>query len=705
MDPDIPRKVKALMKGMRLEEKLGQMSQYSGFDDTVKEHIARGRAGSLLNIHGAKDINEAQRLAVEESRLKIPLIIGNDIIHGYRTIFPIPLAEAATFDPGLMTAAARVAAVEGRAAGTHWTFAPMCDIARDPRWGRIAEGAGEDPYLGRMAAAARVKGFQGRKLSDDDALAACAKHFAGYGASESGRDFNSANQSPRAFEEIHFPPFREAVKAGCETFMCAYIDINGTPATASKWLFTEVLRKRWGFRGFVVSDWKSVYDLITHGVAATRAEAGKLAVDAGVDMDMTGDVYIKDVAALVRTGRIDRALIDECVRRILTTKFRLGLFERPYADPALEAAVTLAPAHLELAREAARHSFVLLRNEGGILPIPPEAKTIAVVGPLADDHEAPLGCWSARGKKEEVVSVLEGIKARARGARVLYAGGCEPAGDSEEGIAEAVAAAQEADLVVAVVGEPAWMSGEANCRSVLDLPGKQEALLKALKATGKPVALVLFNGRPMSLPWAAENIPAILVAWHGGVMAGHAVADALFGDFNPCGKLPATFPRRVGQVPIYYARFNTCRPSDDNNNWSSKWLDCSWKPQWPFGFGLSYTKFVYSDLKLSSKRMSMRGKLEVSARVTNAGSRVGSEVVQLYIQDVVGSATRPVKELKGFTKIRLAPGEGTTVSFTVRPADLAFPGVDLKPVVEPGQFKVWIGPDSDSGLEGAFELK
>ena len=705
MDPDIPRKVKALMKGMKLEEKLGQMSQYSGLDDEIREHIRKGRAGSLLNIHGAKDTNEAQRLAVEESRLKIPLIIGNDVIHGYRTIFPIPLGEAATFDPGLMTAAARVAATEARAAGTHWTFAPMADIARDPRWGRIAEGAGEDPYLGRQAAAARVRGFQGRKLSDDDALAACAKHFAGYGASESGRDFNSANQSLRAFVEIHFPPFREAVKAGCETFMCAYIDINGTPATASKWLFTEVLRKRWGFKGFVVSDWKSVYDLVTHGVAATNGEAGILAVNAGVDMDMTADVYIKDLPGLARKGKVDMALINESVRRILTTKFKLGLFERPYADPALEAAVTLAPAHVELAREAARASMVLLRNEGDILPIPPEAKTIAVVGPLADDHEAPLGCWSGRGRKEEVISVLDGIRARAKGARILYSKGVEAAGEGEEGISEAVAAAHESDVVVAVVGEPAWMSGEANCRSVLDLPGRQLMMLRALKATGKPVVMVLMNGRPMSLPWEAENIPAILVAWHGGIMGGHAVADVLFGDFNPCGRLPATFPRRVGQVPIYYSRFNTCRPSDDSNNWSSKWQDVSWKPQWQFGFGLSYTKFAYSDLKLSSKKMAMRGKLTVSARITNVGARVGSEVVQLYVRDVVGSVTRPLKELKGFTKIRLAAGEGTTVSFTLRAEDLMFAGQDLKPRVEPGEFKVWIGPDSDSGLEGGFTLK
>lgn len=700
----IPRKVEALLKRMTLEEKIGQMSQYHLLTDETRGHIKSGKTGSLLNVRGAKDTNAAQKIAVEQSRLKIPLIFGNDVIHGYSTIFPIPMGEAASWDLGLIGRAARIAATEARAAGTHWTFAPMVDIARDARWGRIAEGAGEDTHLGSEIAKARVRGFQGKDLSAADTLAACAKHFVAYGAAEAGRDYNTVDISPRTLEEVYLPPFKAAIDAGVRTFMSAFNDLNGTPASGNRYTLTEVLRNRWKFTGFVVSDWNSVWELPVHGVEADAAGAGERAVNAGVDMDMYGDIYRKHLATSVKKGRVSRKTLDESVRRILRVKFELGLFDHPYTDPALETRIALAPAHLEAAREGARSSMVLLKNEGVVLPLAKGAGSIAVVGPLADDRNAPLGTWVCEGKPDRVVTVLEGIRAVA-GDRVRHViKGCEVEGGTTDAIADAAFVAGKADVIVAVVGETAEMSGEGGCRTDLGLPGHQEALLKALHATGKPVVMVLLNGRPMSFPWAAETLPAILVAWHPGTMAGHAVADVLFGVHNPSGKLPVSFPRRVGQVPIYYNHRSTGRPPLATDRTTSKYLDVPNTPQYPFGFGLSYTTFTYANLKLSSSKLTRGGSLSVSAEVKNTGKRFGAEVVQLYVRDVVASMTRPVKELKGFRKVALEPGGSTRVIFTLTAADLMFCDANLKWVAEPGAFTVWVGPSSAEGLEGSFTL-
>jgi len=700
----INRKIDALLKRMTLEEKIGQMSQYHLLSDETRGYIKSGRAGSLLNVRGAKDTNAAQRIAVEESRLKIPLIFGNDVIHGYATIFPIPLGEAASWDLPLIERAARIAATEARAAGTHWTFAPMVDIARDARWGRIAEGAGEDTHLGCEIAKARVRGFQGTNVAAADALVACAKHFVAYGAAEAGRDYNTVDISPRTLEEVYLPPFKAAIDAGVRTFMSAFNDLNGTPASGNHHTLTEILRDRWKFTGFVVSDWNSVWELAVHGVEPDAAGAGERAVNAGVDMDMYGDIYRKHLPASVKQGRVSRKTIDESVRRILRVKYELGLFEHPYVDPALEAKATLAPAHLDAAREAARTAMVLLKNDGGVLPLAQGAGSIAVVGPLADDRNAPLGTWACEGKPDRVVTVLEGLRAVA-GDRIRHViKGCEVEGGTTDAIADAAFAAAKADVIVAVVGETAEMSGEGGCRTDLGLPGHQEALLKALHATGKPVVMVLLNGRPMSLPWAAETLPAILVAWHPGTMAGHAVADVLFGRHNPSGRLPVSFPRRVGQVPIYYNHRSTGRPPLATDRTTSKYLDVPNTPQYPFGFGLSYTTFTYTKLTLSSSRLSRTGKISVSAVVKNTGTRFGSEVAQCYIRDVAASMTRPVRELKGFRRIQLEAGASTTVTFTLSAADLMFCDADLKWIAEPGAFKVWIGPNAAEGLEGSFTL-
>ncbi len=698
------RRIESLLRRMTLEEKIGQMSQYHLLTDETRTRIKAGQCGSLLNVRGAADTNAAQRIAVEESRLGIPLLFGNDVIHGYATLFPIPLGEAASWDLELIERAAHVAAVEARAAGTHWTFAPMVDIARDARWGRIAEGAGEDTFLGCAIAQARVRGFQGASLAAADALAACAKHFVAYGAAEAGRDYNTVDISPRTLEEVYLPPFKAALDAGVRTVMSAFNDLNGTPASGNPYTLTGILRDRWKFTGFVVSDWNSVWELAIHGVAPDAAGAGERAANAGVDMDMYGDIYRRHLPASVRKGRVKRRVLDDAVRRILRVKFELGLFDQPYTAPERERQVALAPAHLEAARHAARASMVLLKNEGGVLPLARTAGSIAVVGPLADDPAAPLGTWACEGKPDRTVTVLAGLRAAA-GDRVRHViKGCEVEGGSDAQIADAAFAAGKADVIVAVVGETAEMSGEGGCRTELGLPGHQEALLKALHATGKPVIMVLLNGRPMSFPWAAEALPAILVAWHPGTMAGHAVADVLFGAHNPSGRLPVSFPRRVGQVPLYYNHRSTGRPPLAHDRTTSKYLDVPNTPQYPFGFGLSYTTFGYSDLKVSTPRLSRRGSLTVSATIRNAGRRFGAEVVQLYVQDVAASMTRPVRELKGFRRIELEPGAATRVSFTLTPADLMFCDAALRWVAEPGAFKVWIGPDATGGLEGTFTL-
>ncbi|MBS7611353.1 glycoside hydrolase family 3 C-terminal domain-containing protein [Candidatus Bathyarchaeota archaeon] len=691
---------------MTLEEKIGQLCQYSGFTSEYEKMIIDGRIGSLLNVFGAEETNRVQNIAVEKTRLGIPLMFGLDVIHGYKTIFPIPLGLASTFDPDLVRKTASIAATEAAAEGVHWTFAPMVDIARDPRWGRIAEGAGEDPYLGSVMAKTIVEGFQGRELSDLDTVVACPKHYVAYGGAEGGRDYNTVDVSERTLREIYLPPFKAAVEAGAGTIMSAFNDLNGIPASANPFTLKTILRDEWGFEGFVVSDWNAIGELINHGIAGDIFEAAEKALKAGVDMDMQGDVYRRTLLQLVKDGRVSEERINEAVKRILKIKFRLGLFERPYVDPERAKRIVKCREHVEAALEIARKSIVLLKNDGCILPLSRNIESIAVIGPLADDREAPLGPWSCLGDPKDVVTVLEGIKSRASAeTRALYAKGCDIEGESTEGFKEAVEKARKCKVAIVVVGESRNMSGEAACRAFLGLPGVQEELVKAVYETGVPTVEVLMNGRPLSISWSAEHIPAIVEAWFPGIQAGYAIADVLFGNYNPGGKLPVTFPRTVGQVPIYYNHKNTGRPPSPDR-WTSKYLDIPYTPLFPFGHGLSYTKFEYSDLEVSPSEVKPEDQVKIKLKVKNIGDREGDEVVQLYVNDIVASVTRPVKELKGFKRITLKPSEETIVEFTLTLEMLSFLNREMRRVVEPGLFKVMVGSSSeDIQLTGTFTVK
>jgi beta-glucosidase len=676
------RGVDSLLARMTLEEKLGQLNLLSAGGRATPEQatlVRQGKLGGFLNVFGADNTKEIQRVAVTESRLKIPLLFGLDVIHGYRTIFPIPLAEAGTFDPELVEAAARAAGREAAAAGINWTFAPMVDIARDPRWGRIAEGSGEDPYLGSVMARARVRGFQ-------ESVLATVKHFAAYGAAEAGRDYNTVDLSERTLREIYLPPFKAAVDAGAASIMTAFNEIGGVPASANPWLTDTVLRREWKFDGLVVSDWTSIVELIPHGVAGSRAEAGRLALQAGVDMDMEGRIYVDSLAPLVRANRVPMALVDSAVRRVLRAKARVAEL-RPAPPNAVEARA--------LARRIAGEAIVLLKNDRGVLPLAGGGRPIAVIGPLADNRLEPLGPWHAQGRAEDVVSVLAALRSRVPAGEVLYAQGCGIEDTSTAGFADAVAAARRAKVAIMVLGERHDMSGEAASRADLGLPGVQQRLLEAVHATGTPVILVLMNGRPLILEWAAERVPAIVETWFLGVEAGPAVADVLFGDVNPSGRLPVTVPRSVGQIPLYYNHKNTGRPPSAER-FTSKYLDVPVTPRYPFGYGLSYTTFAYRDLKLGAPRIGPRDTLRVSVTVANTGTREGTEVVQLYVRDEVGSTTRPVRELKGFRRVTLKPGESRTVELRLAARDLT--------VLEPGAFRVFVGPNSGEGLEARFDL-
>jgi len=702
------RNIDSLLARMTLEEKLGQLNQLSVDNQPSAEQlelVRKGLVGSFFNLTGAAATHEAQRVAVTESRLHIPLIFGHDVIHGYRTIFPIPLAEAASWDPEAVQAAAHVAAKEAAAAGLHWTFAPMVDIARDPRWGRIAEGSGEDPYLGSAMAAARVRGFQGADPRAPDAVLATVKHFAAYGGAEGGRDYNTVDLSERTLREVYLPPYHAALDAGAATVMTSFNEIGGIPSTASPWLMTTLLRREWGFRGFVVSDWTAVAELMNHGVAGSRAEAGKLALAAGVDMDMVSRIYVDDLPALVRAGRVPMAVVNEAVRRVLRGKAALGLFDDPYhgATPERERAALLAPEHRQLARRVAEEAIVLLKNDGQRLPLGASVKTIAVIGPLADDKVSALGSWPGRGDPRDAVTPLEGIKARAGNVSVVYAKGSGITDTATAGFAEAVAAAKQAEVAVLVLGEAGDMSGEAASRANIDLPGVQQQLLEAIHATGTPVVLVVMSGRPLTIPWAAEHVPAILESWFLGIETGPALAAVLFGDVSPSGKLPATFPRSVGQIPLYYNHKNTGRPTGPEK-YTSKYTDLPVTPLFPFGHGLSYTSFGYSDLRLSAPRIAPAGTLKVSVTVTNTGAREGAEVVQLYVHDEVASVTRPVRALAGFRRVSLKPGEARTLDFQLTAKELGLYNRDMKFVVEPGKFRVFVGGSSVGGLEGEFEV-
>ncbi|HXD33344.1 MAG TPA: glycoside hydrolase family 3 N-terminal domain-containing protein [Pyrinomonadaceae bacterium] len=707
---NVERRIDALLARMTLAEKLGQLQQLDGhadgrFKDEYLELVRKGQLGSTLNVRGARNTNELQRIAVEQTRLKIPMIFGFDVIHGYRTIFPIPLGEAATWDPAAVERSAAIAAKEARAAGVHWTFAPMVDIARDARWGRIAEGSGEDPFLGAAMARARVRGFQGSDYSATDKVVACAKHWVAYGAAEAGRDYNTTDVSERTLREVYFPPFKAALDAGAGTFMSAFNDLNGVPTSANPFTLTAVLRREWKFDGIVVSDYESVKELMNHGLAANEKEAAAAGLNAGVDMEMVSRLYNKHGAELLRERQISRATIDEAVRRVLRIKFRLGLFEKPFADEARERSSIFLPEHLAFAREAAARSLVLLKNDGRLLPLSKSVNEIAVIGPLADSQKDVIGSWTGDGKPEDAVSLLAGIKSKvSRQTIVRYAKGCEINDDSASGFDEAVLIARDADVAIVVVGESAEMSGEAASRSSLDLPGRQLDLVKAIHATGKPVVVVLMNGRPLTITWMGENVSSILETWFAGSQAGNAIADVLFGDVNPGGKLPVTFPRTVGQAPLYYNYKRTGRPPAADNKYTSKYLDVPWTPLFPFGYGLSYTRFRFSDLQLSAQRITPDGSLNVSVEVENIGDRAGDEVVQLYIRDLAASVTRPVKELKGFQRLTLQPGEKKRVELKLTAGQLGFYNREMKFVVEPGEFKVMVGPNSEDLIEAKFEV-
>jgi beta-glucosidase len=708
---DIERKINALLAKMTLAEKLGQLQQLDGDFPTGAgrpehfEMVRKGLLGSTLNVRGAKNVNELQRAALA-SRLKIPHLFAFDVIHGYRTIFPVPLGEAASFDLRSAELSAYIAAKEARAAGVAWTFAPMVDIARDPRWGRIVEGAGEDTFLGAQFAAARVRGFQGTDYSQPDRVLACAKHWVAYGAAQAGRDYSTTDISENTLYNVYFPPFKAAKDAGVDTFMSSFNDLNGIPATANRWVMTDVLRNQWKFDGFVVSDYTAVMELINHGIAGDEADAVRLALNAGVDMEMVSRFYNKHGEQLVKDRKLTLATIDEAVRRILRIKYRLGLFDKPYTDESLEAKTLLTPEHRKAAREIAGKSFVLLKNDDQTLPLRKNIKELAIVGSLADSKEDVLGSWNGDGKVEDAVSLLEGVRNKlGNGTKIRYAKGCDAKCEDTSGFKDAVDAAKDSDFTILVLGESAAMSGEAASRSDIDLPGRQLDLVKAIHATGKPYAVVLMNGRPLTISWLAENSPAILETWFAGTEAGNAISDVLFGDVNPSGKLPVTFPRSVGQIPIFYNMMNTGRPFKAEDKYTSKYLDIPNTPLYPFGYGLSYTTFQLSNLRLSSKQIAPNGSLNVSVDVQNTGSRDGTEVVQLYIRDLVGSMTRPVKELKGFERVPLRAGEKRSVIFTLKPEHLGFYNAQNRFAVEPGDFKVWVGQNSASGLEADFTVR
>jgi beta-glucosidase len=695
---------------MTFDEKLGQLQQLDGTaeGDYRPEHVElvrRGLLGSTLNVRGVKQTSELQRVALEQSRLKIPILFAFDVIHGYRTIFPVPLGEAASWDPKAAEQSASIAAAEAASTGVRWTFAPMVDIARDPRWGRIVEGSGEDPFLGSAMARARVRGFQGENYARPDKIVACAKHWVAYGAAEGGRDYNTTEVSERTLREIYFPPFKAALNADVGTFMSAFNDLDGIPSSANPFTLTEVLRDEWKFDGVVVSDYTAIKELIAHGLAANEKQAAAYALNAGVDMEMVSRLYFENAAQLVKERKVPMRAIDEAVRRVLRLKFRLDLFAHPYADETIEKTALLKPEYLAAARAIAARSFVLLKNDRATLPISKDIKSIAVIGPLADDPQSVLGPWSGDGKTNDAVTLLAGIRAKISSTtKVSYAKGCEVKGDSQSGFDEALAAARESDFVILALGESAEMSGEAAARSSLDLPGRQLDLLQAVHATGKPYAIVLMNGRPPSINWAVSNSPAILETWFGGTQAGHAIADVLFGDINPGGKLPVTFPRSVGQIPLYYNHKKTGRPPEADNKYSSKYIDIPWTPLYSFGYGLSYTRFKISNLRLSATQTPAIGHLTAQADVENIGSRPGDEVVQLYIHHVAGSVTRPVKELKGFQRITLRPSEKRTIEFTLGPEQLGFLNRSMQFTVEAGKIEVFVGNSSEDVMESSFEV-
>ncbi|MET0388850.1 MAG: glycoside hydrolase family 3 N-terminal domain-containing protein [Polyangiales bacterium] len=713
--PSAADPIEALLARMTLEEKVGQLSQWPGGTTPTgpkaaagsEKDIRAGRIGSFIGVWGAETTRRLQKIAVEESRLHIPMLFSYDVIHGLRTIFPTPLAEAASWNPELAQSTARTAAIEATAWGLHWTFAPMVDIARDARWGRVVEGAGEDPFLGAAFAVARVRGFQGGNGRDATNMLATAKHFVAYGAAEAGRDYNVVDVSERALHEVYLPPFRAAVEAGVGSVMTSFNEIAGVPMHAHAGLVRDTLRTGWGFNGVVVSDYTGIKELLMHGVAKDRAEAGELGLRATIDVDMIGNVYLQDVPALVKSGRLPIGLVDDCVRRVLKAKQWLGLFDDPYrySDTQRETARVLTPEARALSRSAAQQSIVLLKNERSLLPLRKDLGSVAVIGELAMDPNAVLGSWHAFGEPSDAVSVLDGIKrAVSPKTRIVYARGAAPNSTDTSGFTEAEEAARSADVVIAVLGESENQSGEARSRTFLGLPGAQQALLERLHATGKPIVLLVMNGRPLALGWSQQHVPAIVETWYLGTEHGNAVADVLFGDVNPSGKLPVTFPRNVGQAPIYYAHKQTGRPPSPKDPFTSKYIDVAWTPLYAFGHGLSYTEFRYDALQLSATKIGPTDPLKVKVKVKNTGKRAGTEIVQLYLRDDVGSTSRPVQQLRGFERVTLEPGASREVSFTLDQEDYALLDASFGRVVEAGTFTVMVGGSSSEVLRQPFEV-
>ena len=731
----IPQRVNELMAKMTLQEKIGQMNQYNGFwnvtgpspkEGNAKEkydHLAQGLVGSMLNVRGAREVRAVQEVAVNKSRLGIPLIIGFDLIHGYKTISPIPLAEAASWDLEAINNSAAMGAKEASAAGINWTFAPMVDITRDARWGRVMEGAGEDPYLGGVIAAARVKGFQGDDLSSPNSVAACAKHFAAYGFAESGKDYNTVDIGESTLHNIVLPPFKAAADAGVSTFMNAFNELNGIPATADKVLQRDILKDSWGFNGFIVSDWGSLKEMIVHGYARDNSHAGELALNGGSDMDMESYIYLSELESLIENGRVTIEQIDDAVRRILTVKYELGLFDDPfrYCDTIREQKLTGASDIRAGALDMAKKSIVLLKNDEAVLPLKKQGQTIALIGPLAADKNSPLGNWRIAGENNSAVSVLEGMLNYGANT-IIHEQGVKlvneiPAFHKEvdinisdkSGFKEATRAAKNADVVVMVLGEYGFQSGEGRSRSKLDLPGFQQELLEEVYAVNKNIILVLMNGRPLVLNWADENLPAIVEAWHLGTESGNAIAEVLYGDYNPSGKLPMSFPRSVGQMPLYYNHKNTGRPgaegADAGSVFWSHYGDQKNAPLYPFGFGLSFTEFEYSKITLNKASLTNNAKIEASVTLTNTGKVKGKEVVQMYIRDHYASVTRPVRELKDFELVELEPGESKQIRFEITPETLQFYSAKKKWESEPGAFTLFIGTNSATTRSIDFKLE
>lgn len=725
-------KVDSLLSLMTVEEKVGQMNLYNGFWEVTGpapqggnaekkyEHLRKGWVGAMLSVRGVEEVRAVQKIAVEESRLGIPLLIGFDVIHGYKTLSPIPLAEASSWDMEAIEKSASMAAKEATAAGINWTFAPMVDIGRDARWGRVMEGAGEDPFLGSRIAKARVKGFQGGDLADPHTMAACVKHFAGYGFAEAGKEYNTVEIGTSTLHNIVLPPFKAAVDAGARTLMNSFNELNGIPASGDHYLQRELLKDKWGFKGFVVSDWASIAELIPWGYAKDSTAAAELAAKAGSDMDMEGHIYVKELTQLVKEGRVPEAIVNEAAGRILRVKFELGLFDDPYryCDSDREKELAGHQDHHEAALVMAKKSIVLLKNEGSILPLKKEGQKVVLIGQLAADDNSPLGSWRIASDDHSAVSVLEGMRKYTanqlgyeQGVEVFmgkntFLKEVEINKKDRSGIDKAVRAARSADVVVMVLGEHGFQSGEGRSRTDLQLPGLQQEMLEAVYAVNKNVVLVLNNGRPLAIEWAAENVPAIVEAWHLGTQTGHAVAQVLYGDYNPSGKLPMSFPRNVGQVPIYYNHKNTGRPNMDAGGtvfWSH-YTDVDKTPLFPFGHGLSYTTFEYSDLVLADDSVPIDGQVEVSVVITNSGRLEGREVAQLYLRDLVGSVSRPVRELKAFDMVNLQPGESKKVKFTLDQTKLGFFDNEGNYIVEAGDFEVFVGGSSTANLKASFSL-